>query len=441
MKKALIRCALFDGSTYAADRYVLFDDKILETGPMSAFSEEGIEIIDASGQLAMPSFTAGHTHVYSLFARGLSLPFHPDSFRQILEQMWWRLDRNLDNDMIYASGVAAAGEFLQNGVTAIIDHHASGKEISGSLYALRNGICRDGGMRGIFCFETSDRFEVLRCLEENRQALQWPRDGKSAGMFGLHAGMTLSEPTLQSVRRALGNEPIHIHVAEGEEDEKESLAKYGERIIPRLDRHGLLQPGSLISHAIHCDRAELALLKVRGCRIVLNVSSNLNNGVGLPDIQKIKKAGVPLLIGNDGLSSSITNEFQNVYYLAHHQEGITSFSIDDLWKMIDEANFFAGSRLGIKLGRIRPGYAADFLTVPYLPPTPIDTANVKGHLFFGLFPGFKPQNVFVAGNRLVTDYALDPALRDKCRKASLQAARLWDALRKEGKPHEPDDEI
>jgi len=441
MKKALVHCALFDGATYAADRYVLFDEKILDTGPMSAFSNEDVEVIDASGQLAMPSFTAGHTHVYSLFARGLALPFHPSSFRQILEQLWWRIDRNLDNDMIYASGIAAAGEFLQNGVTTIIDHHASGADISGSLFALKSAVCRDAGMRGIFCFETSDRFDVAQCIAENRKALAWTHEGTSAGMFGLHAGMTLSETTLQSVKRALGNDPIHVHVAEGEEDEKESLRQYGERIIPRLDRHGLLQPGSLISHAIHCDRAELALLKVRGCRIVLNVSSNMNNGVGLPDLQKLQKAGVPLLIGNDGLSASITNEYQNVYYLAHHQQGITSFSLDDLWKMIDEGSFFAGSRLGIKLGRIRAGYAADFLTVPYVPPTPIDTSNVKGHLFFGLFSSFKPKNVFVAGRRLVADYALEPALRDQSQKASLQAARLWDALRKEGKPREFDDTI
>lgn len=430
--KALLHASVFDADGFRNDQFVRFAGTIRESGPMSAyFPKPGEEVTDVSGSLVLPGFVAGHTHVYSLFARGLSLPFAPKSFQDILSQLWWKLDAKLDNAMTRASGAAAANEFLQNGITCILDHHASGGQIAGSLSALRQGICGDGGMRGVFCFETSDRFDPAACIAENREFLSRPADGFSAGMFGLHASMSLTEDTLRKVKEALGDAPIHVHAAEGPEDEEDCLSRYGERVIARFDRHGLLNPGSLVVHAIRCDDAELGLLKARRCRIALNVSSNMNNGVGLPDIGRILRSRVPVIVGNDGLSSAIANEWQNVYYAAHLQKGITSFSLSDLWRMIEESWSYAGTLLGVKLGKLRPGYEADFQIVPYVPPTPLSADNAFSHLFFGLFPGFRPKDVYVAGRPRIRDYRLDPALERAGKSAVSEALRLRDALQKE----------
>jgi cytosine/adenosine deaminase-related metal-dependent hydrolase len=439
MKKALVNATLFDWEQYKENRFVLFDDFILATGPMAEFKEEGIETIDCQGMIVMPSLCLGHTHVYSAFARGLSLPFHPATFRQLLEQLWWKLDAKLDHEMVYYSGITAAADFLKNGVTAIVDHHASGTDMTGSLSALKTAVCDEAGMRGIFCFETSDRFDVSLCLQENLHFLKQKSAPRSSGMFGLHASMTLSEATLNGVKRVLGLEPIHIHVAESQEDEQDCQTKYGCRIVERLDRHGLLNEGSILAHCLHVDDAELDIIQKRNCVIALNVTSNMNNGVGLPDFLAIRKHGVKTIIGNDGIASSATTEYLNLYFAAHLQNGVNAFGLSDLRRMISDTYDFVGTRLGVKLGKIRPGFAADLLTIPYVPPTPIDARNAFGHLFFGLFNSFRPKNVFVAGERLVTDYQLLPALEAKTRKAARIAARLWDNLRKEDEPHELDD--
>lgn len=430
--KVLIHANVFDSDGFRENQFVRFADTVRETGPMAAWSPKpGEEVLEAADAWVLPGFVAGHTHVYSLFARGLSLPFSPKSFRDILSQLWWKLDAGMDNAMTRAAAAAAAGEFLQNGVTTILDHHASGGQISGSLLALKEGICGEGGMRGVFCFETSDRYDPSACIEENRSFLSRPADGFSAGMFGLHASMTLSEETLRKVKASLGTAPIHVHVAEGPEDEEDCLTRYGERVIARLNRHGLLNPGSLVVHAIRCEDSELAILKARRCRIALNVSSNMNNGVGLPDIGRILRARVPVIVGNDGLSSGIAGEWQNVYFAAHLQKGIVSFSLSDLQRMIEESWAFAGAHLGVKLGKIRPGWQADLLVVPYLPPTPLGAENAFSHLFFGLLPGFRPKDVFVAGRPRVRDYRLDPGLAKAGKTAVREAQRLQDALKEE----------
>ena len=431
MKTAFIHCALFDGEIFLPDAFVVFEDTIEAVGPMTDFVPGDARTVDLRGEWVMPSFAVGHTHVYSLFARGLSLPFSPKSFTDILDQLWWKIDRRLDHDMIRQSGISAAAEFLRHGVTAVVDHHASGQGIRGSLRALRDGLVDIGGLRALLCFETSDRFPLTDCLAENRWILRHPTEGRLAGMFGLHASMSLSEATLKAVKRNLGDAPIHIHVAEGPEDEEACLRQYGERIVHRLDRHGLLNPGSLIVHAVHCDEDELRLLKARGCVVALNVTSNLNNAVGLPDIDRLVRMEIPVIIGNDGLSTGITSEWQNVHFLAHHQAGPAGFSLGELKTMIDATWEFVSQRLGVRLGRIRPGYAADLLVFPYDFPTPVDSKNVFGHLFFGLFPAFLPREVYVGGKRLIHDYQPLPALKRRAAASSLQAQRLWDDLSRE----------
>lgn len=431
MIKALINVTYFDFDCYRENCYILYDQEILEIGSMESYTKSTDSVIDCVGQIVMPSFVLGHTHVYSTFARGLALPFHPKTFRELLEQLWWKIDAELDNESTYQSAVFARGEFLKNGITTIIDHHASGKEIKGSLDALCQGLVGDEYMRGIFCFETSDRFNIPSCIEENRQFLNKKPSHFHAGMFGLHASMTLSEDTLRAVKSVLGNHPIHIHLAESMEDETDSLSKYGERIVNRLNRHQLLNPGSILSHAIHTDLQELTLLKKKGCVIAVNVTSNMNNGVGLPDLKAFRETGITTIIGNDGISFSATLEYQNLFFSAHLKNGVNDFSLSDLQKMINDTYDFAGNLLGIKLGKIRPGYQADLLTIPYIAPTPIHSSNALGHLFFGLFPGFKPKNVFVAGKQFVTNYQLLPILEEKSKQVFPTANRLWENIRKD----------
>jgi cytosine/adenosine deaminase-related metal-dependent hydrolase len=435
MRKAIINARIYDFKNYIENGFVLFDKQIIAIGAMKDFKDEGFKIIDGSGQIVMPSLVCGHAHIYSTFARGLALPFNPKNFQEILDQLWWKIDRQIDNETTYYSGIVASVEFMKNGVTTIIDHHASGKDITGSLESLKRAVCDQAHLRGIFAFEVSDRFDIKKAIAENHDFIEKYHTPFTAGLFGLHASMSLSENTLKEVKNALGKAPIHIHVAESEMDEADCAKRYQETIVARLERHGLLNPGSILVHSIHVDANELEIIRKHDCRIAINVNSNTNNAVGLPNLKAFRENKIKIILGNDGLSSSMTSEYLSVYYLEHLRENTPiAFGLSHLLDMIEDTYAYAGGMLGVKLGKLEPGYEADLLMIPYQPPTAMTSKNAFGHLFFGLFNSFKPKNVFVAGRPVVKNYEVtQKTLTTDCAKAKVVANRLWDNIRNEEK--------
>ena len=75
--KAIINARIYDYKDYIENGYILFEEKIEKVGPMSEFKNNDYKVIDAKGQLVLPNFVCNHAHIYSIFARGLALPFDP----------------------------------------------------------------------------------------------------------------------------------------------------------------------------------------------------------------------------------------------------------------------------------------------------------------------------------------------------------------------------
>ena len=99
-----------------------------------AFSAED-RIIDCSGKLVTKSFGCGHHHIYATLARGMPAPRKiPTDFTEVLQYIWWHIDKRLDLEMIEASALASALYCAKNGVTFVIDHHASPFAITDSLF-------------------------------------------------------------------------------------------------------------------------------------------------------------------------------------------------------------------------------------------------------------------------------------------------------------------
>ena len=68
-----------------------------------------------------PGLVCAHHHLYSALARGMPAPHRvPTTFADILELVWWRLDRALDLDTIHWSAMLGALEALEAGTTAIV---------------------------------------------------------------------------------------------------------------------------------------------------------------------------------------------------------------------------------------------------------------------------------------------------------------------------------
>lgn len=400
--KAIVNVRIYDYKNYIENGFVIFDEKIRKVGKMSDFKNDGYEVTNGNGQLLLPNFVCNHAHIYSIFARGLALPFNPHNFVEILEQMWWKMDAKIDNKTTYYSGICAGKEFIENGVTTIIDHHASGTDIIKSLTMLKKSLVDDLGLRALLCFETSDRYPVDKCIKENISFMDKFKSDHVRGLFGMHASMTLSDKTLKAVARKLGDNPIHIHVAESEMDENDSFVKYHMSIMERLDKFGLVNPNSLIVHGVSISDKELDIVHKNSAYMVVNTTSNMNNAVGIPNARNYLEHNIKVLVGNDGLSSNMATEYLNVLYTTHlYNKTPLGLGLGEVLEMINNSYDYVSKMLGIKLGKIEKDYESDFLLVPYKPFTEMNSGNAFGHVFYGLYPSFRPNDVYASGKLLL----------------------------------------
>ncbi len=434
--KALINVRIYDFRNFEGNGYIIFTDKIVAAGPMGEFGKirvihkiEEADIMDGKGRLLVPGLVLGHTHIYSTFARGMALPFSPRNFQEILDQLWWKMDQSLDREQTYWSGKVSALGYMKHGVTTVIDHHASGREIAGTLGELKRSVVTEGGLRGMFCFETSDRFDVDACIGENAGFFAQEEKGRCAAHFGMHAAMTLSDGTLEKIARRLEGHPVHIHVAESVMDGEDSRKNHGLEIIKRLDKFGLLTPDSLIIHGIYLTEEEMDILAERKCYMVLNPNSNMNNGVGFPDYPLLKKHGVKCFIGNDGLGTSVANEWQALLYGTHNRYGDPlAYDLGDLHAMLLNSYEYASRRLGIKLGRLERDYAADMILIDETNFTPMNGNNALGHLFYGSAAALRPSHTWCGGELKLADYRHTEPTEEVYERSRDASTRLWKDL-------------
>jgi cytosine/adenosine deaminase-related metal-dependent hydrolase len=104
------------------------------------------------------------------------------------------------------------------------------------------------------------------------------------------------------------------------------------------------------------------------------------------------------------------------------------FSMDELAQIIRNGYEFIGRSLNIPIGRIERTYKADFVLVPYDPPTPINKENILGHLIFGVFDGFRPKQVWISGRQLLRDYDLIFDVESAMKEARVESAKVWERL-------------
>lgn len=368
--------------------------------------------IDCTGCLVIPGNVCAHHHLYSSLARGMPYRLEPpETFVQILQRVWWRLDRALDPSSIHWSAWSGGADALLAGTTTIVDHHASPFAIEDSLESVDRGL-RGLGVRRILCYEVTDRDgldtaaagleETHRRLKENISDREGPGRIRRT-MVGAHASFTLSAETLAACV-SLANEfdvGIHVHVAEDAADQRDAEARFGRRVIERLADAGALTERSLLAHCVHVDDREIDLIRDSGAWVAHNPRSNMNNRVGRAPVARL---GERVALGTDGIGGDLFAESQAAYWRGHEEDP----SISPSWVLgrVAAGAAFAGRGFGEPLlGRIERGAPADLVVLDYDPPTPLSAENLAGHWVFGLSASHV-RDVVVDGSVVVRERRL-----------------------------------
>lgn len=350
------------------------------------------EYIDAKGGVIMPAFINAHEHIYSAFGRGLSIKgYDPHGFLDILDGMWWTIDRHLTLEQTRLSAMATYIDSIKNGVTTVFDHHASFGHITDSLFAIE-AAAKETGVRSCLCYEVSDRdgkekakASVMENANFIKHALQDDSD-MIAGMMGMHASFTISDETMELLA---ANKPAeagyHIHVAEGIEDLHHCLNTYGKRIIDRLMDCNILGPKTLTAHCIYINRHEMELLKETDTCVVHNPESNMGNACGCPPTMEIFNMGIVTGLGTDGYTHDMTESYKVANVLHKHHLCNANAAWGEVPQMLFDGNAkIAGRYFKKPLGILKEGAAADVIISDYIPPTPMDGTNCNSHILFGM---------------------------------------------------------
>ena len=399
---------------------------------------EDFDRLDGQGRLLMPGFTNAHMHFYGTYARGLALSKPMHNFHEILQHLWWALDKVLDLDAVYYSAALPAILSVKHGVTSVIDHHASPNAIDGSLDRVQDAL-ELVGMRGILCYEVSDRDgEAVRAqgLHENARYIRKCQAAKQDdpgfmfdGMVGLHASFTLVDQALEraadlcdSVERG-----VHIHMLEDAVDQTITREKYGRSVVQRLDHFGLLGERSIAAHGIFLDADAGSILADSETIVVHQAQSNMNNAVGRADVFEMLRRGITVGLGTDGMTPDIRQEVHTGYLMHKHHLRDNNVGWAEYETMMLKHNPAIYSRLsGQKVGRIAEGYLADIILLDYYPPTPLTSDNLWGHFLFGIVDA--PVNTTIINGRVVMHdkviVGIDEA--EIAAKSRQCAARVWE---------------
>ena len=235
------------------------------------------------GEIA-PGDVCAHTHLYSGLAR-YGMPAAdppPRDFLEILQRVWWRLDRALDSRSLDAAARDYLARALLAGVTTLVDHHESPNLIEDSLPILAEA-CADLGVRALLCYGATERNfgrdEGRRGLEACRRVAPSPL---IRGLVGLHASFTVSDDTIReagALARELGT-VVHAHVAEDAADVEDALGRGYAGPLERLAALDALPAGSILAHGVHLNPDQVRRAAAAGAWFVHNPRSNEGNRVG-----------------------------------------------------------------------------------------------------------------------------------------------------------------
>ncbi len=375
------------------------------------------ETIDCKGKLVTHAFANGHHHAYSALARGMGDPKkNPVNFYEVLQYIWWTLDKCLDKDMIKASALTTAIACAKNGVCFAIDHHASPMAIEYSLQIIADAF-DEVGVSHLLCYEITDRDGLDRAtqgLEETEHYLQ-----KHQGLVGLHASFTASDDTLQKAV-ALSkkyNSGLHIHIAEDNYDQLDCINKYGIRVIERMQKHGILDFNkTILAHCLYLNDTEKKIISNSPSWVVQNMESNLNNRVGYFDGNGL---GNRIMLGTDGMHSDMLQSARAVFLSGKDHEMMNSLDVYQKFRKVHSYihhNHFKGDGDN------------NLVVLNYDTPTEINSSNFAGHFVYGI-NSKHVQHVISNGKLIVKDGIVTTVDESKvlefCRE---MGKKLWNGM-------------
>ncbi|MDF2118013.1 amidohydrolase family protein [Roseiarcaceae bacterium H3SJ34-1] len=400
-------------------------------------------VIDGDGGTLLPGLRNAHTHGSEFLARG-----HADgeTLAVWLSSVWSRLDGLSPQDMRLAVTCGALLS-IRSGVTSIVDHLRRNPMTDEVLQAAIDGY-EATGIRALLAVMVRDRLGSnnkpvgaghLTSLEP--AARQIDRIARFAARtpdririgIGPSASIRCTDDLLLAARDLSRDAqiPIHIHVAETQDEATSERAEFGMTAFQRLAQLGLLSDMTACAHCVWMTREDFEIMARSGAVAVHNPVSNLRLGSGIADLPALTAAGVPVAIGTDGAASNDgVDVWEALKYAAllprrnGALDGISSETFLDMATVSGPKALGGQSSTQLGITQLEPGDPADFCIYPA-----IDAPFVANDLFASglvLSSPRRPRHVVIDGVHILDNGAF--RLIDEAKivaEARQTAARLF----------------
>lgn len=307
-------------------------------------------------KVILPGLINSHTHAAMNLWRGYADDFF---LTEWLEKKIWPQEKKLTPEDVYWGTKLACLEMIKTGTTCFNDMYwfplASAKAIE------------EMGLRavlGLGCLDASPQGQK-EVVEKNFNFFQKNKFSQISLAIAPHSIYTVSKKNLIWAKNFAqkNNLILHLHLSETEKEVKDCLRKNKVRPGEYLDQLGILGKNCLCSHAVWLSSQEIKILKKRGCHLIYNPGSNMKLASGFFPYQKIKEQKINICLGTDSAcSNNNLDMFEEMKLAALVQRGYNFnpkiISVKDVFKMATENGAQA---LGIKSGKIAPGYLADLI--------------------------------------------------------------------------------
>ena len=365
------------------------------------------QIIDYQGAWIMPGLVNCHTHSAMTGLRGIR---DDSNLHEWLEDYIWPAEAEFTPEMTTKAVKEALTEMLQSGTTTFNDmYNPNGVDIEKIYEAVKASKMRCYFSPTLFSSDVETTAETIARTRAIIEIIKDYQDPNFKVMVAPHSpyscSLDLLEASLELAKEE--NIPLHIHVAETQEESGIILKRYGKRPLAFLAELGYLDHKAVFAHGVELNEGEIERLADSQVAIAHNPISNLKLASGIAPVVQLQKAGVAVGIATDSVASNnnldMFEEGRTAALLQKMKSGDASqFPIETALKALT----IEGAKvLGMEdeIGSLEVGKQADFLVIQpqgkiHLQPQ----ENMLSHLVYAV-KSSDVNDVYIGGEQFVKD--------------------------------------
>ena len=310
----------------------------------------------------MPGLVNTHTHAAMSIFRG-----YKDDRMLIdwLENAIFPVEDKLEPEDIYWNSYLSCLEMIKSGTTTCNDMYFGMDKTIEAMDAT--------GIRGVISWCITDD-SIKDKPEKTREYVKKYNKKKNSRIkvyVSAHAPYTCNPDTIKlcvDLAKEL-NTGLHIHLAETQDEARIVRNRYDKSSTEYLADLDVFDVPVVLAHGIYISDSDIEIMKSKNMRggISHNPISNCKLSSGICDVVRLRKNGINVGLGTDGIGSTTTLDmFEEMKTAAYLQKvntmEPTSITAYDILKM---ATIEGAKVLGLEdeIGTIEPGKKADLIFI------------------------------------------------------------------------------